>query len=100
MTLSLRQLYRINNTVAYVLSIYTNLLLVVLILKKTPKELKLYSVILLQVCVVDFLYSTIYFVDMPVGVSVNGTQYYMQTGFFQDVPYLPNYLMLCAHMSM
>lgn len=60
-----------------------NTLLVFLITRRTPKELQLYSRILLQTCVVDLLFVITSLPVMPVVIVVGERRYMLQAGFSQ-----------------
>lgn len=59
----------INSYIAFVISTTSNILLILLILKKTPDVLKPYRFILIQTCLIDLFVSCIMFGTKPVGTE-------------------------------
>ena len=62
----LRTVHEINDTIAAAVALFSNVLLIFLIIKHTPKALEPYSRILLQTCAIDLIYTAIIFVLKPV----------------------------------
>ena len=64
--LYLRTVHEINDTIAAAVALFSNVLLIFLIIKHTPKALEPYSRILLQACAIDLIYTALIFVLKPV----------------------------------
>ena len=62
----LRTIHEINDTIAAAVALFSNVLLIFLIIKHTPKALEPYSRILLQACAIDLIYTDLIFVIKPV----------------------------------
>lgn len=65
--LNLRLVNRINNSISVILGLIENIVLLYLILTKTPGIMKIYRKILLQNCIVDLIYTISTGVAEPVG---------------------------------
>ena len=68
----MEQIHRNNAYVCFIFGTTLNLLLLLIILKKSPKELKVYSLILLQIVFIDFYYLCVTFLVEPVPFMDNG----------------------------
>ena len=66
-----QHIYRVNNCVGF-LALLLNTLLLWLILKRSPKELRTYSIILVQTCVLDMLFALALVLTMPVDQPLAG----------------------------
>uniref|UniRef100_A0A915D0S4 G-protein coupled receptors family 1 profile domain-containing protein n=1 Tax=Ditylenchus dipsaci TaxID=166011 RepID=A0A915D0S4_9BILA len=80
-------LLEINACLCFTLSFFFNILLIWLIWKKTTKEMKSYSFILLQICVIDLWLAT-------VNVFVQPAVYYIAMSS-NAVQFIYRYLVLC-----
>lgn len=63
----LRTFHFYNDYVASGVSIFLNILLLMLILKYTTNELKAYAKILFQMCFIDLYFTILVFITKPVG---------------------------------
>lgn len=65
--------HQINNAVCFVVAVFLNSLLLCLIFNRSPAELKQYSRILVQMCLLDLLAATFAFLHGPVFLLSNGS---------------------------
>ena len=81
------QLHRWNALLCPCIGYVTNLGLVLLVLKRTPKELRVHSRILLQTCIVDLLLLTLVAIAQPVmSIQPNGIAVILfQENFFNFI---------------
>ena len=86
---SIRLLYRVNNSVGFGLALLLNALLLTLILLRTPSTMRVYSIILVQACAVDALFATSLFLDTPAMLAVNQSLVKFPLGFFGTGMTLP-----------
>ena len=97
MPLSLPQLCRLNNTLGLVSGAGLNAALLSLIWHCTPKEMHVYSVVLLQTCVIDLCFLVVYYACMPINVAgIGKMQYMVQAGWFESAPVWVNFTLCSA----
>lgn len=60
---------QINGLACFTVGGLANLLLLWLISKRSPKELKVYSILLLQTCYTDLVTLILFFLAVPVGIE-------------------------------
>ena len=82
----LRTIHEINDTIAAAVALFSNVLLIFLIIKHTPKALEPYSRILLQTCAIDLIFTFVIFVLKPVIIRKfsNILSHYFQHTEFTD----------------
>ena len=66
----IRTVLLINDVIAAVVSLFSNALLIFLVIKHTPTVLKPYSRILLQTCAIDLMFTFVMFVLRPVNFHI------------------------------
>uniref|UniRef100_A0A914EAJ5 Uncharacterized protein n=1 Tax=Acrobeloides nanus TaxID=290746 RepID=A0A914EAJ5_9BILA len=81
----LRTVHEINDTIAAAVALFSNVLLIFLIIKHTPKALEPYSRILLQTCAIDLIYTALIFVLKPHTEFTDGIFLLMINGFLEKV---------------
>lgn len=88
MAISIRTLYRLNNTVGFTLALPLNAILLICIFWHTPKEMRAYSVVLAQVCIMDMVVASAWFSFMPCMVTIDGALLKFPLGYFhfEDIP--------------
>uniref|UniRef100_A0A915DQ31 G-protein coupled receptors family 1 profile domain-containing protein n=1 Tax=Ditylenchus dipsaci TaxID=166011 RepID=A0A915DQ31_9BILA len=76
----------------FVLGVMLNFLLIWLIIKKTHGEMKAYSKILLQTCVLDLYTLTMAVVVQPIYIMLEGNNIMLQNGFFREASQPLNFI--------
>lgn len=89
-------IYRINNCVGFSLALLLNTLLLWLIWKRSPQELRTYSIILVQTCVVDLLFALELFLAMPIITVVNHSLVMLQGGWLAWTPLPVNFWLVSS----
>lgn len=89
-------IYRVSNSVGFALSLLLNSLLLWLIRKRSPQELRTYSLILTQTCVVDLIYALALVLAMPLIIVVDGQLVILSVGWLAWIPLPANF---CLVMS-
>jgi len=72
---------RISNSLSCGISLCLNTLLIYLIARKSTREMRVYSRILLMTCITDLCYSLILFVTMPISTVIDGNHIILQIGY-------------------
>jgi len=89
-------IYRVNNCLGFALALFLNTLLLYLIRKRSPQELRTYSVILIQTCVVDLLFAVALFLAMPIITVVNHSLAMLQGCWLAWIPLPVNFWLVSS----
>jgi len=91
--------YRVNNCVGFALSLLLNTLLLWLILRHSPSELRTYSIILVQTCVLDLLIALLLVLNMPLVVAVDHALVMFQMGWLSWTALPVNFCIVATTLS-
>ncbi|KAL3071513.1 hypothetical protein niasHT_031877 [Heterodera trifolii] len=78
------QIHRLNASISLFLALCLNAILILLVVKRSPKEMKVYKRILLQTALVDIALSVLSFLSQDVGISTNGWTLVLSVSQFSD----------------
>ncbi|KAL3083855.1 hypothetical protein niasHS_008217 [Heterodera schachtii] len=78
------QIHRLNASISLFLALCLNAILILLVVKRSPKEMKVYKRILIQTALVDIALSVLSFLSQDVGISTNGWTLVLSVSQFSD----------------
>ncbi|KAL3073965.1 hypothetical protein niasHT_039459 [Heterodera trifolii] len=83
------QIHRLNASISLFLALCLNAILILLVVKRSPKELKVYKRILLQTAIVDIVLSVFLFLSQDITLSTNRWLLVLSVSQFSDYFLLP-----------
>ncbi|KAI1727236.1 serpentine type 7TM GPCR chemoreceptor str domain-containing protein [Ditylenchus destructor] len=85
--------YSTTSWICFVLGSMLNGLLIWLVMKKSPRELKAYNCILVQTCVVDLFALILSVMVQPIYIMLEGSNLMLQNGLFRSTTQPVNFIM-------
>ncbi|KAL3071520.1 hypothetical protein niasHT_031887 [Heterodera trifolii] len=78
------QIHRLNASISLFLALCLNAILILLVVKRSPKEMNVYKRILLQTSIVDIALSVLCFLSQDITLSTNGWTMSLSVSQFSD----------------